>query len=95
MWPTTTACISAIGFIVSRVSYELNARQGWTCTRRNIGARGWIGKRGQEKQSVFQREEEAVSLFLDLLKRKRARGYLPRTVLRHMQSWPGPPVFFR
>lgn len=27
----------------------------------------------------FRREEEAVLLFLDLLKQKRARGYLPRT----------------
>ena len=40
---------------------------------------GRIGKRGQEKQHVFRREEEAVLLFLDLLKQKRARGYRPKT----------------
>ncbi|URK86308.1 WGR domain-containing protein (plasmid) [Rhizobium sp. RCAM05350] len=41
---------------------------------------GRIGKRGQEKQHVFEREEEAVRLFLELLKQKRARGYRPRTL---------------
>lgn len=44
---------------------------------------GRIGKRGQEKQHVFEREEEAVLLFLDLLKQKRARGYRPNTTRRH------------
>ncbi|WP_026622779.1 WGR domain-containing protein [Ensifer sp. WSM1721] len=43
---------------------------------------GRIGKRGQEKQHVFEREEEAVRLFLYLLKQKRARGYRPKTMLR-------------
>lgn len=47
---------------------------------------GRIGKRGQEKQHIFEREEEAVLLFLDLLKQKRARGYLPRAGLQHLQS---------
>lgn len=49
---------------------------GEACLTRRWGR---IGKRGQEKQHVFEREEEAVLLFLDLLKQKRARGYLPRT----------------
>ncbi|MHC2303477.1 putative DNA-binding WGR domain protein [Rhizobium mongolense] len=47
---------------------------------------GRIGKRGQEKQHVFEREEEAVRLFLDLVKQKRARGYRPKTALRCLQS---------
>ncbi len=47
---------------------------------------GRIGKRGQEKQHIFEREEDAVLLFLDLLKQKRARGYLPRAGLQHLQS---------
>ncbi|UIJ88866.1 WGR domain-containing protein (plasmid) [Rhizobium leguminosarum] len=47
---------------------------------------GRIGKRGQEKQHVFEREEEAVRLFLDLVKQKRARGYRPRATLRYFQS---------
>ncbi|ANP91601.1 WGR domain-containing protein [Rhizobium beringeri] len=45
---------------------------------------GRIGRRGQEKQQVFEREEEAVLLFLDLLKQKRARGYRPKTTRRHL-----------
>ncbi|MBY3165982.1 WGR domain-containing protein [Rhizobium leguminosarum bv. viciae] len=47
---------------------------------------GRIGKRGQEKRHVFEREEEAVHLFLELLKQKRTRGYRPRTTLRYLQS---------
>ncbi|QPB24864.1 WGR domain-containing protein [Rhizobium sp. 007] len=47
---------------------------------------GRIGKRGQEKQHVFEREEEAVRLFLDLVKQKRARGYRPKTAFRCLQS---------
>ena len=39
---------------------------------------GRIGARGQEKIHHFQREEDAVQLFLDLLCRRRARGYRPR-----------------
>ncbi len=56
---------------------------GESCLTRRWGR---IGKRGQEKQHVFEREEEAVLLFLDLLKQKRARGYLPRMGLQHSQS---------
>lgn len=44
---------------------------------------GRIGKWGQEKQHIFEREEEAVLLFLDLLKQKRARGYRPRATRRY------------
>ncbi|MDK1389414.1 WGR domain-containing protein [Sinorhizobium sp. 8-89] len=44
---------------------------------------GRIGSTGQQKTHHFDREEEAVRLFLDLLRQKRKRGYLPRTsVLR-------------
>ena len=36
---------------------------------------GRIGSRGHQKVHHFEREEEAVCLFLDVLRRKRARGY--------------------
>ncbi len=39
---------------------------------------GRIGAAGQEKVHHFEREEEAVQLFLDLLRQRRARGYRPR-----------------
>lgn len=42
---------------------------------------GRIGTRGQEKIHHFQREEDAVRLFLDLLCRRRARGYRSRGTL--------------
>ncbi|MCW5711587.1 WGR domain-containing protein [Shinella sp.] len=38
---------------------------------------GRIGTTGQQMIHHFQREEEAVSLFLDLLRQKRTRGYRP------------------
>ncbi len=39
---------------------------------------GRIGARGQRMEHSFRREEEAVALFLDLLRQKRRRGYRPR-----------------
>lgn len=39
---------------------------------------GRIGTRGQMMVHHFRREEEAVRLFLDLLRQKRKRGYRPR-----------------
>ncbi|MBY5868632.1 MULTISPECIES: WGR domain-containing protein [Rhizobium] len=56
---------------------------GEACLTRRWGR---IGRRGQEKHHVFQREEEAVRLFLDLVKQKRARGYRPRTTLRYLRG---------
>jgi predicted DNA-binding WGR domain protein len=47
---------------------------GTACLTRRWGR---IGKKGQEKVHHFQREEDAVHLFLDVLRQKRARGYLP------------------
>ncbi|WP_419461620.1 WGR domain-containing protein [Agrobacterium tumefaciens] len=38
---------------------------------------GRIGVHGQSKAHIFQREEEAVQLFLDLVRQKRTRGYRP------------------
>jgi len=35
---------------------------------------------------VFEREEEAVRLFLELLKQKRGRGYRPKTTCRYSPS---------
>ncbi|NSZ87670.1 WGR domain-containing protein [Agrobacterium tumefaciens] len=48
---------------------------GEACLTRKWGR---IGARGQAKVHLFDREEEAVHLFLDLAKQKRARGYRPR-----------------
>lgn len=47
---------------------------GEACLTRSWGR---IGKRGQSMRHHFEREEEAVDLFLDLLRQKRARGYRP------------------
>jgi predicted DNA-binding WGR domain protein len=48
---------------------------GDICLLRNWGR---IGTRGQMMVHHFGREEEAVRLFLDLLRQKRKRGYRPR-----------------
>lgn len=45
---------------------------GTPCLTRRWGR---IGSHGQAKVHYFDREADAVSLFLDLLRRKRARGY--------------------
>lgn len=50
---------------------------GTACLTRRWGR---IGKMGQEKVHHFEREEDAVRLFLDLLRRRRARGYRPPEV---------------
>ncbi|MBX4899705.1 WGR domain-containing protein [Rhizobium bangladeshense] len=42
---------------------------------------GRIGARGQRLVHHFKREEEAVGLFLELLRQKRRRGYGPRSHL--------------
>ncbi|MQW86374.1 WGR domain-containing protein [Sinorhizobium saheli] len=47
---------------------------GEACLTRSWGR---IGKRGQSKMHLFAREEEAVDLFLDIMRQKRARGYRP------------------
>ncbi|KPH05570.1 WGR domain-containing protein (plasmid) [Rhizobium acidisoli] len=48
---------------------------GTPCLTRTWGR---IGARGQSKIHVFAREEEAVSLFLELLRQKSSRGYRPK-----------------
>ena len=48
---------------------------GDTCLTRHWGR---IGRQGQSKVHHFKREEEAVHLFLDLTRQKRARGYSPK-----------------
>ncbi|WP_045024435.1 WGR domain-containing protein [Agrobacterium arsenijevicii] len=40
---------------------------------------GRIGSRGQQKVHLFDHEDQAVELFLELLSQKRKRGYRPRT----------------
>jgi predicted DNA-binding WGR domain protein len=36
---------------------------------------GRIGAKGQIKTHLFEREQDAVELFLDLIRQKRGRGY--------------------
>jgi len=50
---------------------------GEVCLTRRWGR---IGRRGQAKHHSFEREEEAVRLFLRLLRGKRKRGYHPSCV---------------
>lgn len=52
---------------------------GQACLTRRWGR---IGSRGQSKCHFFDDEREAVSLFLDILRQKRGRGYCP-TRQRH------------
>lgn len=40
---------------------------------------GRIGCRGQQKVHMFEHEDQAVELFLELLSAKRKKGYRPRT----------------
>ncbi len=47
---------------------------------------GRIGSGGQRMVHHFQREEEAVGLFLELLRQKRRRGYGPRSHLTRLAT---------
>lgn len=49
-------------------------------TPRLVRRWGRIGTSGQAKVHHFGREEEAVSLFLELLRKRRARGYKPKPI---------------
>jgi predicted DNA-binding WGR domain protein len=49
---------------------------GEACLTRRWGR---IGSGGQRLVHHFEREEEAVGLFLQLLRQKRSRGYRPRS----------------
>ncbi|MCZ4431950.1 WGR domain-containing protein [Agrobacterium sp. SOY23] len=56
---------------------------GETCLTRRWGR---IGTSGQMMIHHFGREEEAVRLFLDLTRQKRARGYRPRAIAQRPLS---------
>lgn len=43
-----------------------------------IGRWGRIGANGQRREHHFAREEEAVGLILQLLRKRRLRGYRPK-----------------
>lgn len=43
---------------------------------------GRIGAKGQRREHHFRREDEAVDLFLELLRKKRLRGYRPKTLFQ-------------
>ncbi|MGO7564457.1 WGR domain-containing protein [Rhizobium johnstonii] len=47
---------------------------------------GRIGAAGQRREHHFAREEEAVRLFLQLLKKRRSRGYRPKPHIRQDAS---------
>ncbi len=61
---------------------------GEVCLTRRWGR---IGAHGQAKYHSFEREEEAVQLFLGLLRDKRKRGY--RAISRDMAKCASAPVF--
>lgn len=44
---------------------------------------GRIGTRGRMMQHSFDKEDEAVELFLEVLRVRRKRGYRPRSAARH------------
>lgn len=44
---------------------------------------GRIGTHGQTMQHSFDREDEAVELFLEVLRVRRKRGYRPRSAAQH------------
>lgn len=46
-----------------------------------VRAWGRIGTRGQHMVQLFDNENEAVSLFLDVVREKRRRGYTPKRVV--------------
>lgn len=52
---------------------------GTPCLTRRWGR---IGTAGQALMHHFDREEDAVRMFLDLLRSKRARGYRPNASVR-------------
>jgi predicted DNA-binding WGR domain protein len=49
---------------------------------------GRIGTAGRMVQHSFDNEREAVTLFLELLRAKRMRGYRPRRVLPNAPNLP-------
>lgn len=59
---------------------------GEACLTRSWGR---IGRRGQSKMRHFENENDAVDLFLELMRRKRKRGYRPRPV--RVQALQQPP----
>jgi predicted DNA-binding WGR domain protein len=54
---------------------------GEACLTRTWGR---IGRRGRSKMHLFENEQKAVDLFLDLMRQKRKRGYRPRLPLRKL-----------
>lgn len=55
---------------------------GETCLIRRWGR---IGAKGQRREHHFAREEEAVRLFLQLLRKRRSRGYRPKPPVRQAE----------
>ncbi|AFL55129.1 hypothetical protein AU381_11505 [Sinorhizobium glycinis] len=62
---------------------------GTPCLTRRWGR---IGTVGQAMVHHFDKEEDAVRLFLDLLRTKRARGYRPNTRVRREHMARGLPA---
>jgi len=72
--------------------YALSIEQtlfGQPCLIRRWGR---IGTEGRMVQHSFDREEEAVDLFLDLLRTKKRRGYRPRSAFRNPAAVPACPA---
>jgi predicted DNA-binding WGR domain protein len=54
---------------------------GEACLTRTWGR---SGRRGQSKKHQFESAEKAVDLFLELMRKKRKRGYRPRMLPRKL-----------
>ena len=54
---------------------------------------GRIGAKGQTLIHHFEREQDAVALFLDLVRQKRARGYRTTSVAARESDSSGPSSF--
>lgn len=60
--------------------YLLTIEPTFFGTPRLVRRSGRIGTAGQAKVHHFEHEKEAVCLFLDLLRIRRARGYRPKAI---------------
>ena len=76
----TDAAKNMARFYAMQISVSLF---GETCLTRRWGR---IGTSGQIMVHHFGREEEAVRLFLDLTRQKKARGYRPRNIAQRPLS---------
>ncbi len=103
-WTRESCCATLLGMIAQQYQlyierrdpdrnmarfYALSIEQTLFGQARLVRRWGRIGTIGRTVQRSFEHEGEAVSLFLEVLRAKRIRGYQPRRV---PSSGPRPPV---